>query len=577
MIHKKAENVDILNEPVITKGVNKIFYALLLILYAVAIYYVGVTSRSSKVIMLMNHPLPLPILTGVLSSIANICLIMIVVLFGNLGFYTALALLIIDFPTLLRAIFVRHAYTSIPGIFTITFSIISIIVVFLNNKKIERVQKILKLQAVTDSLTGLPNRLACYELMDKLIKAHKKFAIVMIDINNFKNINDTMGHNNGNKILIEVAKRWKNAAASGLSGNTDYISRQGGDEFILVIQDYSSEEDVLNTIKYYESTLEERIKIKERDYYVSASFGYSEYPLDSDSKHTLISYADTAMYEIKRSNTSNHILKFTPDLIAKGEKEVEIENKIRTALKDQTFFFQLQPQFDINHNLRGSEALARMKDAEDNYISPADFVPVAEKVGLVDKIDSFVIKNSAIFFSELLKRTHSDLILSVNVSVRHLIKEDFIQEIKNVLNMSGLAANQLEIEITESIMLDAEDKALSSIRQLKNLGIRISIDDFGTGYSSLSYLNKIPADVLKIDKSFIDKMDSSSASKQYVATIISIGHLMNFEVVSEGVEHQEQLESLREIGCDLIQGFIWGKPMLPDAVEELVCKDNVWE
>lgn len=552
------------------KDPPKIFFFLLLCLYAVTMILLGKSSHSTGVTMVFGAPIPAQLITGVYSSIANLSLICIVALYGKIGFFTSLILLICDFPSLLQSIFVRHVYTSLPGIFTILFTIIAIIVLFLNNLRIEKFQRKLKEQAVTDALTGLPNRLACSEQIEKLMKANKKFALVMIDLNNFKNINDTLGHNVGNNVLIEVANRWKEAAESGLSGTVDFISRQGGDEFLMIVQDYNSEEEVINTIQYYETILESKIKIKERDYYITASFGFAQYPDDTKDHHTLISYADSAMYEIKRSNTSNHILKFTPGLVAKGEYEIEIERKIRLALKQESFFFQLQPQFDIDHNLRGFEALARMKDSNDKLISPVDFIPVAEKVGLIDMVDTFIFRKAANFFGALIEKTHADICLSINVSVRHLIKEDFINEVNDILKESGLPPEQLEIEITESIMLDSQDKAMSSIRQLKNMGIKIAIDDFGTGYSSLSYLNKIPADVLKIDKSFIDKMNSSSSSKQYVASIISIGHIMNFEVISEGVEQIDQLESLREIGCDMIQGFIWGKPMMPEDVEDFI-------
>jgi EAL domain-containing protein (putative c-di-GMP-specific phosphodiesterase class I) len=211
-----------------------------------------------------------------------------------------------------------------------------------------------------------------------------------------------------------------------------------------------------------------------------------------------------------------------------------------------------------------------MDDDDGNAINPGEFIPVAEKVGLIDKVDLSVFRNSAHFFGKLLRRTGADITLSVNISVRHLMKKGFLEEVENIIEKSGIPAEQLEIEITESVMIDSADKALKCINQLKNMGIKIAIDDFGTGYSSLSYLTKFPANLLKIDKSFIDKMNSSDSSKQYVAAIISIGHIMNFDVISEGVEEPEQLEALRGIGCDYIQGFVWGAPLTDVMAEELV-------
>ena len=275
------------------------------------------------------------------------------------------------------------------------------------------------------------------------------------------------------------------------------------------------------------------------------------------------------MYEVKRTNSSNHILRFSTDLL-KIERTLEIERKIRNALDENTIYFNLQPQYDLSHKLRGFEALARMKDSDGTVISPGEFIPVAEKVGLIDKVDLSVFRNSAMFFGELIKKTGTDITLSVNVSVRHLMKNDFLDEVREILDTCGIPAGQIEIEITESVMIDSAEKALQCINGIKEMGIKIAIDDFGTGYSSLSYLNKFPANLLKIDKSFIDKMNTNDSSKQYVAAIISIGHIMNFKVISEGVEEDDQLDTLRDIGCDFIQGFIWGRPMAPEAAEELV-------
>lgn len=494
------------------------------------------------------------------------------VLLRQKGFFTALILLILQTPMVLMGVFIQHTLTSLPGIFGNLLTIIAITSSYFNNKRIEKFQKELQDQAVTDQLTGLPNRFAASKLLSALVDKGDRFAIVSIDINGFKGINDTMGFDTGNDILCEIASRWKNIADNAVSGTLDFIARVSGDEFFLIIRNYQREEDILNTIKQYENVLHNRITVDDTDLYVTASFGYAEFPHDAASKDTLGSYADAAMHEVKRTNSSNHILRFTPELL-KTERTLELEGKIRDALEKETLFYNLQPQFDMDHKLRGFEALARMKDTEGNFISPGEFIPVAEKVGLVDKVDGMVFRKAATFFGELLRKTDADIILSVNVSVRHLMKNDFLDEISEVLKSSGVPADKLEIEITESIMIDSVDKALQCIDQLRAMGIQIAIDDFGTGYSSLSYLNRFPANLLKVDKSFIDKMNTSESSRQYVSAIISIGHIMGFEVISEGVEEAEQIQTLREIGCDLIQGFVWGRPLMPDAAEELVVNE----
>ncbi len=530
---------------------------------------VSLSSRSSAVIPFFGSTIPIASFAGIFSAIAEICVIFMTFYFGKKGYFTAMTLLIIQFPAVLTVTFVHRNMTSLPGVFANLVSVIAVTIIYVNNKKMEEYQKTLRYQAVTDMMTGLPNRFAGAELLKALVEKGDKFAVVSIDINSFKGINDTMGFETGNAMLCEIASRWKTIADTGLSGTEDFITRVNGDEFVLVIRAYSSDEDIQHTIRQYEAVLHNRLTIDDCDLYITASIGYAEFPADAKTKDSLISYADTAMHEVKRSNSSNHILRFTPDML-KTERTLEIEGKIREALEKETVFFYLQPQFNMEHKLRGFEALARMKSADGGFISPGEFIPVAEKVGLVDKVDGMVFRKAAMFFGELLRKTGADIILSVNVSVRHLLKNDFLDEIGNVLKASGVPADKLEIEITESIMIDSVDKALPCIDELRKMGVKIAIDDFGTGYSSLSYLNKFPANLLKIDKSFIDQMNEDDSSKQYVSAIISIGHIMDFDVISEGVEETEQVETLKEIGCDYIQGFIWGRPLPQEEAEKLV-------
>ena len=445
---------------------------------------------------------------------------------------------------------------------------------FISSKLSEyRMLEHLKRISYTDQLTGIPNRIACTEMIDGLIKHFETFSLVSIDINSFKSINDTMGFEAGNKVLKEVASRWKKIVDEKLTNTNDHLARMGGDEFSLVIQGYSSDEDIQQTIQKYSEALSAPMTIDDCDLYINASFGYCLYPDDADTLDSLISSANASMSEVKRQNSSNHIMRFTPELL-KEERTLEIERKLINALENGTIFFCLQPQFDISHKLRGFEALARMKDDDGKIISPGEFIPVAEKVGLVDKVDGTVFRKSAMFIGRLIRLTGAEIILSVNVSVRHLMKNDFLDEVRDIIAVSGIPADHLEIEITESIMIDSAEKALHCIDELHKMGIQIAIDDFGTGYSSLSYLNNFPANILKIDKSFIDKMCSGDSAKQYVAAIISIGHIMGFDVISEGVEEAEQLETLKEIGCDFIQGFIWGKPLPLEEAEKLIMEHS---
>lgn len=546
-------------------------FVILIIMYVIVNIIVATTSGSRAETTVFGARIPVSAFAGILSALSNISVIFMAFYYGKKGYLSALGLLVVQFPLILIRIFVLHNTGSLPGVFGNLLTITAITIIYFNNRRMEEYQATLRDQAVTDRLTGLPNRFACSELLTDLVQKGDKFAVVSIDINGFKGINDTMGFETGNDLLCEIAMRWKTIADTGLSGTLDFITRIGGDEFVLIIKDYKSDEELLNTIKKYESMLNNRLTFDDCDLYITASFGYAEFPKDADTKDSVLTCANEAMHEIKNAHSSDHILRFTPDIL-KTERTFELEAKIREALKDETIYFDLQPQFDMKHELRGFEALARMKNEDGTLIPPGEFIPVAEKVGLVDKVDAMVFKKSAMFFGELIKNTGVDITLSVNASVRHLMKNDFLDEIKEVLNSSGLPAKNLEIEITESIMIDSVDKALQCIGDIKAMGIKIAIDDFGTGYSSLSYLNKFPADLIKVDKSFIDKMDQSKSSRQYVSAIISIGHIMGFDVISEGVEQPEQVEVLKEIGCDYIQGFIWGRPMPPEDAEMLVVK-----
>ena len=541
-------------------------YVILLILYIAATLIVNATAGSHKEIVIAGAPVGEYTFAGVFSALSNICILLLVANHGKLGFYTALIAVLAQLPPMFFGILVRHNFSSIPGFFISIFTLIAVFTLNSSNKKAEKYQEKIREQAVKDSLTGLPNRFACEVVLNGLIESGVRFALVIADLKNFKSINDTMGHETGNSVLFTVGKRLKEAAES--SENGDFIARMGGDEFAVVIQGYGTDEELREAVKKYAAVLEKRLTLDNIDYFLSACFGYAEFPFDTEKADTLYTYADAAMYEAKQPGSTETILRFAPEML-RLEQSMEIEQKVRAALDNDTIFFALQPQFDLSHRLRGFEALARMKDADGNFISPGVFIPAAERAGMIDKVDLSVFRKSAAFFGMLIGKTGLDITLSINVSVRHLMKNGFLDEIKAILDSCGVPASQLEIEITESVMIESAEKALQCISSIHDMGMKIAIDDFGTGYSSLSYLNSFPADLLKIDKSFIDKMNSTDKSKQYVAAMISIGHIMNFKVISEGVEQPEQLETLREIGCDYIQGFIWGKPLTPEDAEKV--------
>lgn len=544
-------------------------FILLLILFFISMFLTSRIALSDETTYLFGIPFENRSFTGIFSMMGNICLICLAMLFRRTGYFTALAMLVLQFPLMYVNIIVRKNYSNIPGLFNNLLIILAITFIFFGNRKIQAYQNHIREQAVTDRLTGLPNRFACTELMQDLLWRTERFAVVSADLNNFKSINDTMGHDTGDNVLKEIARRWKDLANSLTTGTIDFVARITGDEFFIILTGYDSEEAVISTIEAYKEELEKKITIDDCDYYMTACFGYSMCPEDSDVIDNLFTFSDAALHEIKKTGSGSRVLRFSMDVL-NSEDALEIERKIRSALTNGNIFYQLQPQYDMDHKLRGFEALARMKDDDGSFISPMDFIPVAEKTGLVDRIDMRVFELAVQFLDNVITETGADITLSANVSVRHLMKNNFIEDLKKVLDKYDVSPERIEIEITESIMIDSAEKALQRIDELKQLGMKVAIDDFGTGYSSLSYLNNFPTDMLKIDKSFIDNMSLNESSKQYVAMIISIGHTLDLKVISEGVESADQVKVLKDIGCDYIQGYVWGRPMLPEDAYKLV-------
>ena len=567
---KRNNNIDkTLKNLSLNKEAPKCAFILLVLLYAIASFLTTRTSVMQGSIAIGGQMISYNSFTGVFSMLGYICIICLVMLFRRVGYIVSMVAIILQSPLMIFNIFVRGNLHSLPGLFSSVLIIGAISIIHFTYRKILKYQQSIREQAVTDRITGLPNRFACNELLTDLQRRGEPFVLVSVDLNDFKSINDTMGHDTGDQVLKEVARRWKDLANSLSTETVDFVARNSGDEFMIVISEYPSVEEIENTINAYREVLEKKITIDDCDYYLTACFGYSFFPEDSDVIENIYLFSDAALHEVKKAGSGSRISRFTPEVL-NFERTLEIERKIRTALNSDKIFFNLQPQYDINHNLRGFEALARMKDDDGSFISPVDFIPVAEKTGLVDRIDMRVFELSMEFLDKITRETGTEIMMSVNVSVRHLMKNTFIEDIKNILKAHNIAPERVEIEITESIMIDSAEKALQRINEIKAMGMKVAIDDFGTGYSSLSYLNNFPSDLLKIDKAFIDQMNMSESSKQYVAMIISIGHILHLKVISEGVESPDQVEVLKKIGCDYIQGFVWGKPMPPEEAGRLV-------
>ncbi len=508
-------------------------------------------------------------LRGVLSSM-QILLAMSMVVISVTGYRVAIILMILSFIP--RFIMLLNNNNSVlPGVSISIVGIATILIVHLYLVSLEKKERELFALAHTDALTDLPNRRSLKQKMLSLISnsrnSNGRFAVAMIDLDNFKNINDTIGHDWGDKVLSEIAVRWKSIVTEN-----DYICRLGGDDFALVVNNYKSLEELDNHLHQFLDKVMEKFILKGKDYFVTASMGVSIFPNDSIETSQLLKYADMAMF-VAKNQGKKRLVYFDNMMNDAVENNVEVEHVIRRALETDTFRLVYQPQFDIKtKKLRGFETLIRLSDSEGKQVSPADFVPIAEKSSLIIDVDKWVLRHAMMDFLPFVEKI-PEMILSVNISANHILDDSFIGDIDRILEDTHFPEKNLEIELTESVFVNSLERAKTIMEKLKDRGIKIALDDFGTGYSSLSYMRDLPFDLLKIDKSFVDTINDGPKEESFVAAIISLGKVMQFDIISEGVEEQNQLDVLKKLGCDFVQGYIWGKPLTLDRAIEVMAQN----
>ncbi len=438
-----------------------------------------------------------------------------------------------------------------------------------SNLEIKENEKRLHFLAYYDSLTELPNRKMILERLQLLVKLSQKeksiFYIVFIDLDNFKKINDSMGHLYGDDYLKYTAKRLQ-----ALVHEDDLLGRLGGDEFALIIQRNIKEATAFNYVESLRNQLCNKIRTNCSEFKVSASFGISIFPQDGTNPTELLKSADTSMYKAKELGRNN-IQFFKKDMKEAVLNKIKMESELFKAYENEEFFLEYQPQFNTSdHSIRGFEALIRWNSPHYGHVPPLDFIPLAEETGLIINIGEWVLLTACQKFNQLQQRFNRNLCLSVNVSAVQIHDKNFVAIIKNVLAKTNINPQQLELEITESLFINKMDETIKMLNEIKSLDIRISLDDFGTGFSSLSYLRRLPIDTLKIDKSFIDDLSDKDVSIRIVGDIISLGHNLDADIVAEGIENRTQLEYLKSNNCDCIQGFLLAKPMSIKDVEELL-------
>lgn len=422
--------------------------------------------------------------------------------------------------------------------------------------------------AYFDALTNLPNRVLFQERVTSKIPAlqrnSKKMALFFIDMDNFKNINDTFGHFTGDKFLIEVAK-----AIKEILREEDTLARLGGDEFTVIVEDTESISGVAVVAEKIIERFKTSIIIDGREFYTGASIGISIYPDDGTTYEELVKAADTAMYQVKESGKNSYQF-FTQSMNEKITERSFIENGLRSAINKHELFLEYQPKVNLQtKKVYGMEALVRWNHPDVGLIRPDKFIGISEETGQISQIGLWVAKQ-AISDTKALHDEGSKLIISINVSSKQLNDDAFIDNICAIANDIGLDKSYIELEITESHIMKNVDKSLSILNALYERGFKLSIDDFGTGYSSLSYLKKLPAKTIKIDRSFVLDIDKDEDDRSIVAAIIAMARSLGKDVIAEGSETKEHIDTLKFLHCNQIQGYYFSKPLKIEKFREFI-------
>jgi len=436
----------------------------------------------------------------------------------------------------------------------------------------KRYQVQLEHQANYDSLTGLPNRTLLHDRLKQAVYAQRtprNIAVVFMDLDHFKFVNDSLGHSVGDKLLKAMGERLRATLREG-----DTVGRVGGDEFVLILADQNNEEVIFRAMQRITAKVAEPITIEGQELYVTCSAGISLYPQDGPDVDTLLKNADAAMYRAKEHGRSNFQF-YTSEMNERVNERLALEGALRRALERQELLLHYQQKVDMKTGaIIGAEALVRWMHPEWGLVRPARFISLAEETGLIVPLGEWVLREACRQTRAWLDQGLRPGVVSVNLSARQFRQQDLVRMVSRILEETGLDPAHLEMELTESMVMHNVDSAIATLQGLKSLGLRLSVDDFGTGYSSLSYLKDLPIDALKIDRSFVRDIGGGAETGEGVLAqaIISLGHNLHLKVVAEGVETDAQVRFLRRHGCDEVQGFLYGEPVAPEAYARLLDK-----
>lgn len=436
----------------------------------------------------------------------------------------------------------------------------------------EKDDKLLRLASV-DSLTGLPNRTVFNDRLEHALhKSHRnstRLAVFFLDLDHFKHINDSLGHKAGDTLLCEVAERLKSCVREG-----DTVARLGGDEFTLILEEVRSAQYVAKVAEKVLAAVSRSYMLETTEVNVSPSIGISLYPADGRDVDLLLRNADAAMYHAK-NNGRNNFQFYSTEMNAQAAQRLAMETSLRRAVEQRELYLNFQPQVNLTTGaISGAEALLRWNSEEWGEVSPAEFVPILEDTGLIYEVGTFVLQRAIQAYLELKDKLNPDFQIAVNLSGRQFHGGQLSALVRDLLSETGMEAKNLELEITETVLMDDQELAITTLNELSDLGITLAIDDFGTGYSSLSYLKQFPLNVLKIDRSFVRDVTIDADDAAIVDAILAMSRRLNLSVVAEGVETAEQLSFLQEHGCERVQGYYFSKPLDFDSFSTFIEQSN---
>ena len=510
-------------------------------------------------------------LNGILSSLQLLISVHLTISYGKKGYKTTIFLNTILFFSALSGFMFQKNTGALPGLINPAIAII--ITTFIHNTLKELKFKTGRLNelAYYDYLTGLPNRQVILDTLQQMTSLkgtlHKDFTVIFADLDNFSNINDSLGHDAGDVLLQDISRRWKRH----IKGE-NIVGRWGGDEFVFILKNITFDNfHIISILDKLQKELEKPFIYKSQKLYLTSSFGAATFPHDAQNGEDLLKYADIAMYKAKSNNKNNYVF-FNSKMEAELLEQSALENNLKGALMNNEFYLVFQPILDCKKkNIRGFEVLARWNSTELGEISPEIFIPLAEKNNLINDLGSWIITEALLKFKKFKESSRDKLILSINISLHQFMDPNFVPFLKNTFEELNVDSSDIELEITESVFVVSPDHVNKVLNKIKKMGISISLDDFGTGYSSLVSLQNLPIDILKLDREFIKNITKDNKIS-FIDEIISIAHKLGISTIAEGIETEYQVNFLHNYNCDFGQGFYFSKPLIFEEALEYIEK-----